>query len=95
MPLPGNGGAVARQRHSPPDEFSYRSTPRRKESPKLLRLYGCAAAWLHGWTVAYIGTPCTVRGDKELDANCCLYVGVQLLIPPDPVSCMPKYYSAG
>jgi len=45
--------------------------------------------------VAYIGTPCTVWGDKELDANCCLYVGVQLLIPPDPVSCVPKYYSVG
>src|ERR1700679_1977655 len=27
-----------------------------------------------------------VRGDKKLDANCCLYVGVQLLIPPDLVN---------
>src|ERR1700733_7334726 len=28
----------------------------------------------------------TVRGDKELEANCCLYVGFQLLIPPDLVN---------
>jgi hypothetical protein len=34
----------------------------------------------------YIGPMRRVRGDKKLDANCCLYVGVQLLIPPDLVS---------
>src|ERR1700679_840312 len=28
----------------------------------------------------------TVRENKELEANCCLYVGFQLLIPPDPVN---------
>jgi len=62
MPLPGNGGAVARQRHSPPDEFSYRSTPRRNEAAELLRLHGCTAARLHSFPVTYIGTPCTVWG---------------------------------
>ena len=28
----------------------------------------------------------TVRGDKEWEANCCLYVGFPLLIPPDLVN---------
>src|ERR1700679_4206261 len=31
----------------------------------------------------YVGPMRTVRGDKTLDANCCLYVVVQRLIPPD------------
>src|ERR1700722_14368430 len=28
----------------------------------------------------------TVRGDKELEDNCCLYLGFPLLIPPDLVN---------
>jgi hypothetical protein len=32
----------------------------------------------------YLGPMRKVRGDKKLDANCCLYVGVQLLIPLTP-----------
>ena len=36
--------------------------------------------------VMYVGPVRKVRGDKKLDANCCLYVGVQLLIPPDLVN---------
>ena len=31
----------------------------------------------------YVGQVRTAGGDKRLDANCCLYVGVQPLIPPD------------
>jgi len=34
----------------------------------------------------YVGQVRTVRGDKRLDANCCLYVGVQPLVPPDLVN---------
>jgi hypothetical protein len=30
----------------------------------------------------YLGPMRTVWGDKKLDDNCCLYVVVQLLIPP-------------
>jgi hypothetical protein len=42
----------------------------------LLPLDGCTSC-----VVMYLGPLRTVRGDKKLDANCCLYVGVQLLIP--------------
>src|ERR1700721_2880582 len=35
------------------------------------------------YAVMYVGPVRIVRGEKELDANCCLYVGVQLLLPPD------------
>jgi hypothetical protein len=84
MPLPGNGGAVARQRHSPPDELSYHSTPRRKQAPELLRLHGGTAAQLHSCTVTYIGTPCTVWGDKEMGANCCLSLAPISLSPQTP-----------
>jgi hypothetical protein len=34
----------------------------------------------------YVGQVRTARGDKRLDANCCLYVGVQPLIPPGLVT---------
>jgi len=34
----------------------------------------------------YLGPMRTAWGDKRLDANCCLYVGVQPLIPPGRVT---------
>jgi hypothetical protein len=42
----------------------------------------------------YLGPMRAVRGGKKLDANRCLYVGVQLLIPPDRVTghiTVPRY----
>jgi hypothetical protein len=93
--LPGNGIAPLTNSHTAQHHAAKRP-PSSTVSPPWL--HGRVAAWLHGWRgsmaacpVMYIGPMCTVRGDKEMDANCCLYVGVHLLIPPDPVSLGPMY----
>jgi hypothetical protein len=42
--------------------------------------------WCTSCAVMYLGPMRTAWGDKRLDANCCLYVGVQPLIPPGRVT---------